>query len=166
LNEMYLDNYEKTGAEFILATGKFIAPKTVEATLADGSVRRLRGENVIVSTGTRAAIDAIPGMAEAQPSRHIKTLELGQVPEHLLVIGGGYIGLELSQAMRRFGSKVSLIERSEQLVSREDDDVSGVFTGVFRDEDVEIFLNAKTKRVTGESGDAVQVIIERNGVEK
>src|ERR1700678_3547819 len=57
LNEMYLDNYEKTGAEFILATGKFIAPKTVEATLAAGSVRRLRGENVIVSTGTRAAID-------------------------------------------------------------------------------------------------------------
>src|SRR5580698_4423857 len=166
MNEMYLDNYKKTGAEFILATGKFIAPKTVEATLLDGSVRRLRGANVIVSTGTRAAIDPIPGLVEAQPLTHIETLELGEVPEHLLVIGGGYIGLELSQAMRRFGSKVSLIERSEQLVSREDDDVSGVLTGVFRDEGVEIFLNAKTKRVTGESGDAVQVIIERNGVEK
>jgi pyruvate/2-oxoglutarate dehydrogenase complex dihydrolipoamide dehydrogenase (E3) component len=166
MNEMYLDNYKKTGAEFVFATGRFVGPKTVEATLRDGSVRRLRGTNVIVSTGTRAAIDPIPGLAEAQPLTHIETLELGQVPEHLLVIGGGYIGLELSQAMRRFGSKVSLIERSEQLVSREDDDVSGVLTGVFRDEGVEIFLNAKTKRVTGESGDAVQVIIERNGVEK
>jgi pyruvate/2-oxoglutarate dehydrogenase complex dihydrolipoamide dehydrogenase (E3) component len=166
MNEMYLDNYKKTGAEFVFASGRFVGPKTVEATLRDGSVRRLRGTNVIVSTGTRAAIDPIPGLAEAQPLTHIETLELGQVPEHLLVIGGGYIGLELSQAMRRFGSKVSLIERSEQLVSREDDDVSGVLTGVFRDEDVEIFLNAKTKRVTGESGDAVQVIIERNGVEK
>jgi pyruvate/2-oxoglutarate dehydrogenase complex dihydrolipoamide dehydrogenase (E3) component len=166
VNEMYLDNYKKTGAEFVFATGRFVAPKTVEATLRDGSVRRLRGTNVIVSTGTRAAIDPIPGLAEAQPLTHIEALELGHVPEHLLVIGGGFIGLELSQAMRRFGSKVSLIERSEQLVSREDDDVSQVLTGAFRDEGVEIFLNAKTKRVTGKSGDAVQVVIEQNGVEK
>jgi pyruvate/2-oxoglutarate dehydrogenase complex dihydrolipoamide dehydrogenase (E3) component len=84
----------------------------------------------------------------------------------LLVIGGGYIGLELSQAMRRFGSKVSLIERSEQLVSREDDDVSEALTRAFRDEGIEIFLNAKLKRVTGKSGDAVQIVIEQNGVEK
>jgi pyruvate/2-oxoglutarate dehydrogenase complex dihydrolipoamide dehydrogenase (E3) component len=166
MNEMYLDNYKKTGAEFVFATGRFVGPKTVEATLRDGSVRRLRGTNVIVSTGTRAAIDPIPGLAEAQPLTHIEALELGHVPEHLLVIGGGFIGLELSQAMRRFGSKVSLIERSEQLVSREDDDVSQVLTGAFRDEGVEIFLNAKTKRVTGKSGDAVQVVIEQNGVEK
>jgi pyruvate/2-oxoglutarate dehydrogenase complex dihydrolipoamide dehydrogenase (E3) component len=166
MNEMYLDNYKKTGAEFVFATGRFVGPKTVEATLRDGSVRRLRGTNVIVSTGTRAAIDPIPGLAEAQPLTHIETLELGHVPEHLLVIGGGFIGLELSQAMRRFGSKVSLIERSEQLVSREDDDVSQVLTGAFRDEGVEIFLNAKAKRVTGKSGDAVQVVIEQNGVEK
>lgn len=166
LNEMYLDNYEKTGAEFILATGRFIAPKTVEATLPDGSVRRLRGTNVIVSTGTRAALDPIPGLAEAQPLTHIETLELGEVPEHLLVLGGGYIGLELAQAMRRFGSRVTLIERNEQLVSREDDDVTEALTGLFRDEGVEIFLNAKTKRVTGTSGDAVQVVIEQNGVEK
>jgi pyruvate/2-oxoglutarate dehydrogenase complex dihydrolipoamide dehydrogenase (E3) component len=166
LNEMYLENYRKTGAEFIFATGRFIAPKTVEATLQDGSVRQLRGTNVIVSTGTRAALDPIPGLAEAKPLTHIETLELGEVPEHLLVLGGGYIGLELSQAMRRFGSKVTLIERSEQLVSREDDDVSEALNGVFRDESVEIILNAKPKRVSGESGDVVQVVIEQNGVEK
>src|SRR5580693_8604367 len=134
LNAIYINNYEKTGGEFILAAGRFVAPKTVEATLPDGSVRRLRGANVIISTGTRAAIDPIPGLAEAQPLTHIEALELGEVPEHLLVLGGGYIGLELSQAMRRFGSKVTLIERSEQLVSREDDDVSEALGGVFRDE--------------------------------
>ncbi len=166
LNEMYLDNFEKTGAEFILATGKFVAAKTVEATLPDGSVRRLRGKNVIVSTGTRAAIDPIPGLADAQPLTHIEALELGEVPEHLLVLGGGYIGLELAQAMRRFGSRVTLIERNEQLVSREDDDVTEALTGLFHDEGVEIFLNAKAKRVTGTSGEAVQVVIEQNGVEK
>jgi pyruvate/2-oxoglutarate dehydrogenase complex dihydrolipoamide dehydrogenase (E3) component len=166
MNEMYLDNYEKTGAEFILATGKFIAPKTVEATLPDGLLRRLRGANVIVSTGTRAAIDPVPGLAEAQPLTHIETLELGEVPEHLLVIGGGYIGLELAQAMRRFGSRVTLIERNEQLVHREDEDVTEALAGLFRDEGVETFLNAKIKRVTGKSGESVQVVIEQNGVEK
>ena len=166
LNEMYLGNYQKTGAEFIFATGRFLAPKTVEATLPDGSVRRLRGTNVIISTGTRAAIDPIPGLAEAQPLTHIEALELGEIPEHLLVLGGGYVGLELSQAMRRFGSKVTLIERSEQLVSREDDDVSEALSGVFKDEDVEIILNAKVTRVSGESGDAVQVVMEKNGAEK
>jgi pyruvate/2-oxoglutarate dehydrogenase complex dihydrolipoamide dehydrogenase (E3) component len=166
LNEMYLDNYEKTGAEFILATGKFIGPKTVEATLPDGSVRRLRGTNVIVSTGTRAALDPIPGLAAAQPLTHIEALELGEVPEHLLVLGGGYIGLELAQAMRRFGSRVTLIERNEQLVSREDDDVTEALTGMFRAEGIEIMLNAKAKRISGKSGAAVQVVIEQNGVEK
>src|SRR5215469_4516270 len=108
LNEMYLENYRKTGAEFILATGRFVAPRTLEVTLADGTTRRLRGENVIVSTGTRAALDAIPGLAEAQPLTHVEALELDEVPEHLLIIGGGYVGVELAQAMRRFGSKVTV----------------------------------------------------------
>jgi pyruvate/2-oxoglutarate dehydrogenase complex dihydrolipoamide dehydrogenase (E3) component len=166
LNEMYLDNYEKTGGEFVLAAGRFVAPRTVEATLPDGSVRRLRGANVIISTGTRAAIDPIPGLAEAQPLTHIEALELGEVPEHLLVIGGGYVGLELAQAMRRFGSTVSLIERAEQLVSREDDDVSEALAGLFRDDGIELFLNAKAKRVTGKSGESVRVVIEQNGAEK
>src|SRR5438309_1118590 len=80
LNEMYLENYGKTGAEFILGTGRFIAPRTVEATLSDGTTRQLRGTHVIVSTGTRAAIEAIPGLAEAQPLTHIEALELDEVP--------------------------------------------------------------------------------------
>jgi pyruvate/2-oxoglutarate dehydrogenase complex dihydrolipoamide dehydrogenase (E3) component len=166
LNEMYIDIYKKTGAEFILADGRFIGPKTVEATLPDGSVRRLRGANVIVSTGTRAAIDPIAGLAEAQPLTHVEALELGEVPEHLLVIGGGYIGLELAQAMRRFGSKVSLIERNERLVFREDEDVSEGLRGLFLDEGIEIFLNAETKRVSGKSGETVKIVIEQNGVER
>jgi hypothetical protein len=106
LNDMYMENYRKTGAEFIFGTGKFIAPRTVEVTLTDGSTRQLRGTNVIVSTGTRAAIEEIPGLAEAQPLTHIEALELDQVPEHLLVIGGGYVGVEMSQALRLFGQWV------------------------------------------------------------
>src|ERR1700752_2267198 len=87
LNEMYLENYKHTGAEFILGTGRFVASRTVEVTLADGTTRQLRGANVIVSTGTRAALEEIPGLAEAKPLTHIEALELDEIPEHLLVIG-------------------------------------------------------------------------------
>src|SRR5256886_8093187 len=107
LNEMYMENYRKTGAEFILGTGRFVAPRAVEAVLLDGSTRQLRGTDVIVSTGTRASLEPIPGLVEAQPLTHIEALELGQVPEHLLVIGGGYLRAELSHApppFRRQGS--------------------------------------------------------------
>ena len=112
LNDMYMENYRNTGAEFILGTGRFLAPRTVEVTLADGTTRQLRGANVIVSTGTRAALETIPGLAEAQPLTHIEALELDEIPEHLLVVGGGYVGVEMSQAMRRFGSKVTMIDRN------------------------------------------------------
>jgi pyruvate/2-oxoglutarate dehydrogenase complex dihydrolipoamide dehydrogenase (E3) component len=91
MNEMYLNNYEKTGAEFILGTGRFVAPKTVEVALADGTIRRLWGTNVIVSTGTRAKLEAIPGLAEAQPLTHVEALELDKIPEHLVVIGSGHV---------------------------------------------------------------------------
>jgi pyruvate/2-oxoglutarate dehydrogenase complex dihydrolipoamide dehydrogenase (E3) component len=166
LNEMYMENYRQTGAEFILAAGRFVAPRTVEATLPDGTTRQLRGTNVIVSTGTRATLEAIPGLAEAQPLTHIQALELGQVPEHLLVIGGGYIGVELSQAMRRFGSKVTLIDRNGRLMSKEDPDVCEALGSLLADEGVDVLLNAQIKQVSGKSGDSVSVVIEQNGIEK
>src|SRR5712671_4638353 len=113
-NNAYLDNYKKSGAEFILGSGRLIGPKTVEVALHDGTIRRLRGANVIINTGTRAALEPVPGLIDARPLTHIEALELDEVPEHLLVIGGGYIGLELSQAMRRFGSNVSVIDRNDR----------------------------------------------------
>ena len=91
LNDMYMDHYRNTGAEFILGTGRFLAPRTVEVTLADGTTRQMRGANVIVSTGTRAALDAIPGLAEAQPLTHIEALELDEIPDNLLIVGWGYV---------------------------------------------------------------------------
>ncbi|MGC2255442.1 MAG: FAD-dependent oxidoreductase, partial [Candidatus Acidiferrales bacterium] len=133
LNEMYLENYRNTGAEFLFGTGRFIAPRTVEVALPNGNTRQLRGTNVIVSTGTRAALAAIPGLAEAQPLTHIEALELDEVPEHLLVIGGGYVGVEFSQAMRRFGSDVSVIARDNRLMAREDEDVCDALRTLFED---------------------------------
>jgi pyruvate/2-oxoglutarate dehydrogenase complex dihydrolipoamide dehydrogenase (E3) component len=166
LNDMYLENYKKTGAQFILGSGRFIGPRTLEATLADGTSRRLRGANVIISTGTRAALEPIPGLADAQPLTHVEALELEDVPECLLVIGGGYVGIELSQAMRRFGSKVSVIDRNDSLLHREDDDVTEALRRLFEDEGIDILLNAQIKRISGKSGQSVKIALEQNGVEK
>jgi pyruvate/2-oxoglutarate dehydrogenase complex dihydrolipoamide dehydrogenase (E3) component len=166
LNDAYLDNYRKTGAEFILGSGRFVAPRTLEVTLLDGTRRQLRGTNVIISTGTRAALEGIPGLAETQPLTHVEALELDEVPDHLIVIGGGYVGLEMAQAMRRFGSKVTVIERGESLLRREDDDVQEGLRTLFEDEGIDLALNAKIQRVSGQSGDSVKVSLAQNGVER
>src|SRR5437868_6664383 len=174
LNDMYMENYRNTGAEFVLGTGRFLAPRTVEVTLADGTTRQLRGANVIVSTGTCAALEKIPGLAEAQPLTHIEALELDEIPEHLLVFGAGYVGVEMSQAMRRFGSKVTVIDRNGRLMSKEDPDVCEALRSLLADEGIDILLNARIKQVSGKSGDSVSVVVEQsveqngeqNGIEK
>jgi len=166
LNEMYMENYRQTGAEFILGTGRFLAPRTVEVTLADGTTRQLRGANVVVSTGTRAVLETIPGLAEAPPLTHSEALELDEIPEHLLVVGGGYVGVEMSQAMRRFGSKVTMIDRNGRLMSKEDPDVCEALRSLLADEGIDILLNARIKQVSGKSGDSVSVVVEQNGIEK
>jgi len=162
-NAVYLDNYKKSGAEFILGSGRFVGPRTLEVTLPDGATRLLRGTNVIISTGTRAVLDETPGLVDAQPLTHVEALELDDLPEHLIVIGGGYVGLELSQAMRRFGSKVSLIDRNDRLIHREDDDVTEALQQLFEDEGIDLVLNARIKSVSGKSGQSVKIVIERDG---
>jgi len=166
LNDMYLENYRKTGAEFLLGTGRFIAPKVVEIAFPDGTVRRLRGADVIVSTGTRATLELIPGLAEAQPLTHIEALELDQIPEHLLVVGGGYVGVEFAQAMRRFGSRVSLVDRNQRLMSKEDGDVCDAVRSLLEDEGIDILLGARVERVSGRSGDSVSVFVEQDGTQR
>ena len=166
MNEMYLENYKKTGAEFILGAGRFLGPRTVEVVLADGTTRQLRRTNVIVSTGTRATLEAIPGLAEAQPLTHIEALELDQLPKHLLVIGSGYVGVEFALGMRRFGSNVSMIGRRERLMPQEDKDVGDALHTLLEDEGINVLLQARIKRVSGKSGNSVSIVIEQNGTEK
>jgi pyruvate/2-oxoglutarate dehydrogenase complex dihydrolipoamide dehydrogenase (E3) component len=165
LNEMYQENYRKTGAEFIRGTGRFMAPKTVEVTLPDGTIRRLRGENVIVNTGTRATLEPIPGPIEAMPLTHIEALELDHVPEHLLVVGGGYVGIELSQAMRRFGSRVTVVDRNQRLMQKEDLDVCDALRSLLEDEGIDVHLNVQIKRVSGKSGQDVSMVVAQDGAE-
>jgi len=165
LVQMHLDLYQKSGAELIMGSGRFVEPKTLEVIPADGAVRLLRGQHVVINTGTRATIDLTPGLAEAKPLTHVETLELDRIPEHLLVLGGGYVGLELSQAMSRFGSRVTLIERNPTLVHREDQDISDAMHELFEDEGIEVLTNTSLTRVEGKSGQAVRVHVKRDGSE-
>jgi len=162
-NDAYLGNYQKSGAELIFGSGRFIGPRTIEVTLPDGTARQLRGTNVIINTGTRAAFEAIPGLVDAQPLTHIEALELDEVPEHLLVIGGGYIGLEMSQTMRRFGSKVTLVDRNDRLLHREDDDVTEALQSLFDEEGIDVVLNARIKQISGKSGQSVRILVDKKG---
>ena len=166
LVDIHLNNFRNRGTELIMGTGRFVAPRTIEVALNDGTTRWLRGKNVIIGTGTRATIDDIPGLADAGPLTHIEALELDVVPEHLLVLGGGYIGLEFAQAMRRFGSRVTVIERNSRLVHREDEDVADGLRALFENEGVELVFGAQAKSVSGKSGEAVRIVVEQNGTEK
>lgn len=163
LVELHLDLYKKSGAELIMGSGRFTEPKTIEVTTADNSKRVLRGRHVVINTGTRATIDRTPGLAESKPLTHIEALELDRVPEHLLILGGGYVGLEFAQAMRRFGSRVTVIERNPRLAHREDEDISDAMHELFKDEGIDVLTGALVTRVDGKSGDSVKLHARRDG---
>jgi pyruvate/2-oxoglutarate dehydrogenase complex dihydrolipoamide dehydrogenase (E3) component len=157
---LHLDLYRASGAELIMGTGRFIAPKTIEVNLNDGGRRVLAGDRIAVNVGTRATIPDVPGLAAAKPLTNVEALELDRLPDHLLVIGGGYVGLELAQAYRRFGSGVTIIETGSQLAGREDPDIATALLEMLRDEDIAVHLGAKLVRVQGRSGEAVSLQIQ------
>lgn len=155
----HLKAYKESGAELIMGSGRFVEPKTIEVTLNDGGTRLLTGKEVVINVGSHAAIPNIPGLEAARALTHIEALELDYVPAHLIVLGGGYIGIEMAQAYRRFGSRVTIIEPGYQLMSREDADVATEMQRVLTGEDIEILLDAQPVNVQGLSGDDVSVTI-------
>ena len=157
LRDMHLANYAKSHAEIVMGFGRFIADKTIEVALNAGGTRTLRSDYIFLDTGSRATIDPIPGLAESAPLTHVEILELTTLPEHLLILGGGFIGLEFAQAMRRFGANVTIIERNPTLIHREDPDVIDTIQQLFQDEGIDIVTNASITRVEGTSGKSVVV---------
>src|SRR5437764_702772 len=123
LVEMHDQRFRDSGVELLRGEGRFIAAKTLEVQLDSGETRTLSATNVVISTGSRASIDDTPGLKQSRPLTHIEALELDVVPKHLLILGGGYVGLEFAQIMRRFGSRVTILERGPRLLVREDQDV-------------------------------------------
>lgn len=161
----HLDNYKKSGAELVMGSGRFTSARTIEVIAADGSVRALQGKRVVINTGSRASVEPIPGLREAGPLTHIEALELDEIPDHLVIIGGGFVGIEFAQAMRRFGSRVTVIDRNARLVNREDNDISDALHELLTAEGIEILTNARILRVEGRSGESVKLTINRGDSE-
>ena len=157
LHQMHMDNFARSKAEIVMGEGRFIGDRTLKVSLAGGGERILRGDQVFINTGTRALIGNTPGLAEASPLTHIEALELDVVPEHLLILGGGFVGLEFAQAMRRLGSRVTIVERNDRLLHNEDLDVSEAITQLFQDEGIVTVANTSLGHVEGKSGQGVRL---------
>jgi pyruvate/2-oxoglutarate dehydrogenase complex dihydrolipoamide dehydrogenase (E3) component len=150
--KVHLDKYQASGAELIWGDGTFVAPRTIHVGLRDGGERMLTADRVFVDVGTHATVPDTPGLREAKPMTHIEALDLRRSPENLIVLGGGYVGLELGQALRRLGSRVTLITRDAQLASSEDPEVSQAVLRLFHDEGIEVLLGTDVLSVDGRSG--------------
>jgi pyruvate/2-oxoglutarate dehydrogenase complex dihydrolipoamide dehydrogenase (E3) component len=164
--QIHLDKYhaaldKNRGDELIFGDGTFVAPRTLHVALRNGGKRMLTADRVFVNVGTHATIPDTPGLREARPMTHIEALDLQRRPEHVIVLGGGYVGLELGQALRRLGSRVTLIERGSQLVSNEDADVAQAILQLFRDEGIDVLLGTQVLGVNGLSGGHVSLQLQR-----
>ena len=151
----HLNAYKESGAVLIMGSGRFIGPKTLKVALNDGGSREIVGAEVVVNVGTHAAIPDITGLNAARPLTHIEALELDYLPSHLIVLGGGYVGIELAQAYRRFGSRVTIIEPGKQLMGREDADVAQEMQTILTSEGIDVVTDSTPLSVSGLSGDTV-----------
>jgi pyruvate/2-oxoglutarate dehydrogenase complex dihydrolipoamide dehydrogenase (E3) component len=161
LIQLQLDRYRASGAELIMGKARFVGDRTVDVELVGGGKRRISGERMFLDLGTHATLPDVPGLVAARPMTHIELLDLDRLPDHLIVIGGGYVGLELAQAMRRFGSRVTVIEHGQQLAGREDADFGAAILELFRDEGITVHLQSRLLSVEGESGRGVRIVMKR-----
>jgi pyruvate/2-oxoglutarate dehydrogenase complex dihydrolipoamide dehydrogenase (E3) component len=155
----HLENYRSSGAELIMGSGRFVAPKTIEVSLNDGGTRVLAGDR-------HAVIPDIPGLEAAQPLTHIEALELDYLPQHIIVLGGGYVGLEFAQAYRRFGSRVTVVEQGPQLMGREDRDVADEIQRILGGEGIEFLIRSEVIAVDGRSGQDVGLTVRTQSGER
>lgn len=130
--------------ELIRGEGRFVGPKRVAV-----NGRELEAEWIFINTGLRSMIPAIEGIANVLLLDNASIMELDVVPEHLLVLGGGYVGLEFAQMFRRFGSRVTVIHKGKQLLEREDEDVAAEVKTILEEDGIEILLNTNTVRASG-----------------
>ncbi|MBD2715884.1 mercuric reductase [Microvirga sp. STR05] len=143
---------ERPGITVLHGHATFVGPRTVQVQLAGGKTQQLTARKVFINTGTRAAVPDIEGLQEVPFLTTTQLLDLKELPEHLVILGGGYIGLEFSQLYRRLGSRVTIVESHRQLLEREDDDACIGLTRVLEAEGVEVVLGAKVRKVSHNEG--------------
>jgi len=147
------------GDNLIIGIARFVAPKTIEVATAEGTTRLLTAERLFINTGTRPLIPSVPGLKEAGFLTSESLMELEELPEHLIVLGSGYIGLEFAQMFRRFGSRVTVIGQSEQILSQQDPDMASAVQTLLERDGIEFLLKAKVLRVE-RSGNATKLLLQ------
>jgi pyruvate/2-oxoglutarate dehydrogenase complex dihydrolipoamide dehydrogenase (E3) component len=150
----------------IFGEGRFTGPRDIEVSLNSGGVYRLAAGKVFINTGCRPAVPALPGLDRVPFLDSTSIMELEEVPRHLLVLGGGYIGLEFAQMFRRFGSAVSIVQRNEQLLPHEDADVANEVLKVLREDGIEVLLTANAVRVEAGPGSEVRLTVRQGDGER
>jgi pyruvate/2-oxoglutarate dehydrogenase complex dihydrolipoamide dehydrogenase (E3) component/pimeloyl-ACP methyl ester carboxylesterase len=163
---IHVKKYRETGAELVMGQARFTGPKTLEVSLNDGGSRTIAGERIFLNLGTHAAVPPTPGLRESEPMTNIEILELDRLPEHLIVIGGGYVGLEFAQAYRRFGSRVTILQRAAHLLSDEDPDISAELERILVAEGIEVLTHAEVIQATGRSGAEVSLVVRTSEGER
>jgi pyruvate/2-oxoglutarate dehydrogenase complex dihydrolipoamide dehydrogenase (E3) component len=154
---------ETEGLDLIEGKGRFVDDRTVEVAFDDGSTRTLTGERVVVNTGTRPVIPPIDGLDTVDSLTSTSIMELDAVPEHLLVLGGGYIGLEFGQMFRRFGADVTVVDRGAHLLSREDDDVAEALEEILREDGIRILNETSVTAVEQDADGTITAHLEGAG---
>ena len=166
LIEIHRAKFAAPNLDFQFAEGLLVGPRTVEARLPDGGRKRFIAERLFLNLGTHATIPGVRGLAETAPLTHVGALELDRLPSHLIVLGGGYVGVEFAQAFRRFGSKVTVLEYGSQLLGREDLDVAEAVHAIFEEDGIDVVLGADTQFAEGRSGDRVRLRVKTQGGER
>jgi pyruvate/2-oxoglutarate dehydrogenase complex dihydrolipoamide dehydrogenase (E3) component len=147
------------GVTLLFGEASFSDPKSVEVRLNDGGVRQLSAERFFINTGARPSRPPLPGLDSVPTLDSTSIMELGEVPEHLIALGGGYIGLEFGQMFRRFGSQVTVVQRAERLLGREDADVADAVADILREDGIEVLLKTDALRVAPGAGGAIELTV-------
>jgi pyruvate/2-oxoglutarate dehydrogenase complex dihydrolipoamide dehydrogenase (E3) component len=148
--------------DLIFGDASFTGPRSVEVCLKDGSLRVISAKCIFINAGTRASHPRLDGLDSIQFLNNASIMELDSVPEHLLILGGGYIGLEFGQLFRRFGSRVTIVQSAGQLLTREDPDIAEEVAKILLQDGVEIVLKAKATRVSGSDG-SIRLEVQQQG---
>ncbi|QYD67223.1 FAD-dependent oxidoreductase [Paraburkholderia edwinii] len=151
--------FQTSGLDLIVGNGRFVAPRTIEVTLANGDQRVVFGDHAFINTGTTATVPDIDGLRYAAPLTHVEALELDALPGHLIVFGGGYIGLEMAQAFRRLGSRVTVLQEAPRIAMREDADVAQAITAALVHDGIDVRVSARAVKVEGHSGKSVHITL-------
>ena len=150
------------GLDLFRGVASFTGPKAVEVRLDDGGVGQLTADTIFVDTGARPSkLPPIPGLDSVPTLDSTSIMELDALPEHLLVLGGGYIGVEFGQMFRRFGSRVTIMQLGKQLLVREDPDVAEEVTKILREDGMEVLLQANALEAGQTEDGQIQLTIDQ-----